>query len=297
MRMSSPDVRTRLQEANPVPTGESSHLSPQDARLLTEILATPRHRARRRLGRLLVPALAAAALIALVAVVLTNSGGSQPSDEVEATAPPPGASVPSGAVVHVVTREYSHRTSASGPQLVYGKRIEGWAQPSTGRARIVELRNDGTITYEIAVDRHGVTTVWFPGRVPERHRSPSEARSTRRLVTDRIDARVAEVYPGSPAVAPSDRQVRTVRTTYHGRPAVERDVIATVHLLDPANVREFQFARTFRDPRTGAPLGFEFGDGDPRRGHVTVSAGERVLVREVLSGPSAVRALNWVHVG
>jgi hypothetical protein len=106
---------------------------------------------------------------------------------------------------------------------------------------------------------------------------------------------VAEVYPGSPAVAPSDRRFRTVRTTYRGRPAIERDVIAIVHGVDP-NVRMTQFARTFRDARTGAPLGFEFGEGDPRRGHVTVSAGERVLVREVLTGPSAVRALNWVRV-
>jgi hypothetical protein len=76
---------------------------------------------------------------------------------------------------------------------------------------------------------------------------------------------------------------------------VERDTIAIVHGMDPA-VRTIQYARTFRDPRTGAPLGFEYGDGDPRQGHVTVNAGERVVVHEVLTAPSAVRALNWVRV-
>jgi hypothetical protein len=297
--MSEPDVlRQRLQAADPVPHGAAAPPSAADARLLGEILAAPRRRRGRGAGRL-VAAIAVVAAVGGFVLLATSLHHGAPSDEVEAL--PPGAAgpyaVPPGGVVHIVTAPYEgHVPRHVGP----GRRDEGWAQPSTGRARFIEFSAHGRVISEVVVDQDHRVRRWFgPGRTPQDtvHRA-SEAAADRRLVLDRPNEMIRERIGVPPAW--SHRRERTIHTRYAGRPALEKLVTVTARQVvgdpgapSPRTRRVTLFARAFWDVVTHRPLGFEWGDGDPLSGHARVNAGERVLVDEVLTGAAAERRLAW----
>ena len=292
--MSAPDLRDLLRAVDPVP--ERPSFSPADERLLGQILTTPRRGPRRMwIGRVAVVAAAAAALLA---VLVLPHGGSKPSDEIEAPAGT-ALSVPPGAVVHVITQHLS---------LMHGKvvpdgRTEGWAQPSTGRARFVGHSVKGGTFLQVTVDGNDRVRQWLRVASPQLtvRRSASLARSQRRLVTDRIAELAREDYAG---LMP-DRAVRhfhrEFRARYAGNPAIVREDVVVRRLLAASakggTVEQGFFVRTYRDAKTGALVGYDRGTSRPDGSRPRIITAERVGVREVLTDPGAVRQLAWQPVG
>jgi hypothetical protein len=282
--MRSAGIRPRLAAANPMPERVGEPISHADAQLLAHIVATPR-RARRAPVRLVGPVagIAAAAVCVAVVVAFVRVPDS-PRHEVEAVGP--GAVVSRGAVVHIVAR-------SSGSS---GLRVEGWAQPSTGRARIVTTGRNGALREQIAVTADGRVRRWTMGQTEVRP-SPALAARERRLVTDRVDELLREAFDGVDPAAVLHRSTDTRRVRFAGRPAVETRRIFMVRAAvadrrgGPARLRRQRwFASAFRDAVSGAPLGFQRGVGE------RAQSGEQLVVHEVISGQAAKAELDWQPV-
>jgi hypothetical protein len=279
--MSRSEIHRRLAAANPLPDRAGEPISHADAQLLAHIVATPR-RARRAPVRLVGPvvgiAAAAAGVVAVVALVRVPDSSRH---EVEAVGP--GAVVSRGAVVHIVARGS-------------GVRVEGWAQPSTGRARIVTVGRNGSLREQIAVSADARVRRWTLGQTEVR-RSRALAARERRLVTDRVDELLREAFEGVDRSAILHRGTSTRRVRFAGRPAVEtrRIIVVRAAVADraggPARLqRQRWFASTFRDAVSGAPLGFQRGVGE------RVQSGEQLVVQQVIGGQAATANLDWQPV-
>jgi hypothetical protein len=282
------DVRRRLRAADPQPGPPRA--TPADERLLAAILATGRAR-RRPVGPRLFGPLAGAALIA--AALATGIALVRPKDaprrEVEAVSP---GALPAGAVLHLVTR-----VSAPGDRV---RRFEGWVEPSTGRARIVERGADGKLLLQETVAGIRVRRWTRIGRALQAvstERSASLAAHERRLVADRFAALVSDSWSASDAGAASASRTRTRNVRYAGQAAIELERTRVVRLAvtrgggHAAVLRDHrQFARIYRSAATGAPLGLV--QGVERHGARTMVHRERVVTYEVL-GRAAVHRLNW----
>ena len=153
--MSTPIDRL-LAEANPVVTPPPGRVTPGQERLLAAIVAAPPAGSRRGVARAVrVLAVASAVAAAVVAVVLVagRDARRQGRDRGDGTR---HAGRRRGAC-RARARRHAAVRDLYGPGR--GERLDGWLQPSTGRARIV-ITTGGTMTLQQVVGADDRVRTW-----------------------------------------------------------------------------------------------------------------------------------------
>jgi hypothetical protein len=266
-------------DANPVSAPPRGRVTPEQERLLSALVATPRRRRRLRPVALLVPVTAA---IALVIVLAIPRGG----DEIEATAPP--SSTADAAMIHVVTRLYG---TVYGPG--YGERLDGWMQPSTGRVRIVITTGD-ELTLQQVVDADDHFRSWQgalgnANGLTQDEVAPATAKILRAEVRDRMAALIAEAKVGFRQDGTTFGEPATEPGEYHGR-------AVTVHRIAPVlkdgGAPSGYYFKWYTDRETGEVIAFE--RGPVVGGRDTVETGEELEKFESFDADSApLHELEW----
>jgi hypothetical protein len=274
-----------LAQANPVPDPPPGHATADQERLLASIVAVPPR--RRRLGavRLLVP-IAAAGAVALVLVLVLGRGAAV-DDEVEATAPRGVTATGETQLIHVETRLYG---SVYGPG--FGERLDGWLQPSTGRARIVITTGD-EMTLQQAVGGDDRVQSWQgalgnANGISEDRVDPKLARNLRASVRDRMAALVEfakvgfrqdNTTFGAPTTAPGE---------YRGRPVTVHRIAPVIN--DGGGASGYYF-KWYTDPDNGEIVAFE--RGPVRDGRDLVETGEQLVRFDTYAADAPLHELEW----
>jgi hypothetical protein len=275
-----------LAQANPVPQPPPGRVTPDQERLLSSIVAVPRRRRPSGAVRLLVTASAVAAIA--VAVLLVVGRGAGVNDEIEATTPPAVAPTGEGDVMHVVTRLYG---TVYGPGL--GERLDGWLEPSTGRARIV-ITTGGEMTLQQVVGANDRVRSWQgalgnAGGITEDVIAPGFAANLRALVRDRMTALVESTKDGFRRDNTTLGAATTESGEYRGR-------AVTIHRVAPTTAEgrpSGYYFKWYSDPDTGAIIAFERGPvGDDGRDVVEMGEGLEKL-ETFASGQAPLHELDW----
>jgi hypothetical protein len=275
-----------LEEANPVRTPPPGTVTPAQELLLASIVSAPRH--RRLIGAisLLVPVSALAAVAA--ALVLLFPRGAAVNDETEATPPAAAGATADAALVHVVTRLYG---TVYGPG--YGERLDGWLEPSTGRARIV-ITTGGKMTLQQIVGADDRFRSWQgalgnAGGITEDRVAPRWATHLRAEVRDRMASLIASAKDGFRRDGTTFGAPASASGKYRGRPV-------TVHRIAPmreGGAPSDYYFKWYTDPDTGEVIAFERGPVGAD-GNDVVEMGEELQTFETFTaGEAPLHQLDW----
>jgi hypothetical protein len=268
-----------IAEANPVPEPVPGRVTPEQERLLAQLVAEPR-RHRLRPVALLVPVAALAAVALVIFAVLPRGG----NDEREAAAPVTG----NEALIHVVTRLYG---TVYGPG--YGERLDGWLEPSTGRVRIVITTGD-EITLQQVVDSDDHFRSWQgalgnANGLTQDEVSHATAKILRAEVQDRMPALLEQARVGFRQDGTTLGRATTESAEYKGRPVIVHRVAPT--LKDGGGPSGYYF-KWYTDPDTGEIVAFE--RGPVVNGRDTVEMGEVLEKFESFDADDApLHELDW----
>jgi len=268
-----------IAEANPVPEPVPGRVTPEQERLLAQLVAEPR-RHRLRPVALLVPVAALAAVALVIFAVLPRGG----NDEREAAAPVTG----NEALIHVMTGLYG---TVYGPG--YGERLDGWLEPSTGRVRIVITTGDEITLQQIAApDDHfrswqgalGNANGLTMDRV-----APKVAKALRAEVRDRMAALIDQARVGFRQDGTTFGDADTAPGEYRGR-AVMVHRVAPV--LEDGGAPSGYYFKWYTERETGDVIAFE--RGPVVDGRDTVEMGEELQKFERFGADDApLHELEW----
>jgi len=275
-----------LAEANPVRTPPPGQVTAAQERLLSSIVAVPRRPPVAGAVKLLV-ATSVVAAVAL-AVVLVVGRGAGVNDEVDATAPSGVAGTGEAQLIHVVTRLYG---TAYGPGL--GERLDGWLEPSTGRARIV-ITTGGEMTLQQVVGaddrvRHWQGALGNASGIRGDRIAPEVAGNLRAVVRDRMTSLVESAKDGFRRDNTHFGAASEKQGEYRGRAVTIHRIAPT---LDDGRPSGYYF-KWYTDRDTGAVVAFERGPVD-RHGNDVVEQGEELEQRETFApGQAPLHELAW----
>jgi hypothetical protein len=269
-----------LAQANPVSAPSPGEVTPAQERLLASIVAVPPRRRPAAPVRLMVVGSAVAAVA--LALVLVLGRGASVNDETDATTRGGIAGLGNGDVIHVVTRLYS---DVYGPTR--GERVDGWLEPSTGRARIV-ITTGGDMTVQQVVDAEDRVRTWEQRGRTEDRVAPDLAGDVRASVEDRMASLVELTKQGFRRDNATLGAPTTESGEYRGRAVTIHRIASTTDDGKPSGF----YVKWFIDPDIDEIIAFE--RGRVSGGEDVVEHGEALETVETLAADEApLHELDW----